>query len=98
MIKFITLGELSSDKISTILQKLDVGISCTPSQHLGKSGVFAALKLHGIKVEMSCGEVLPDYNTALQNQMPKFLNRPSEMWDVNYIAQQFLTTLNSSNK
>jgi hypothetical protein len=29
--------------------------------------------------------------------MPEFLNRPSEMWDVKYIAQQFLTTLNSSN-
>ena len=98
MIKFITLGELSSDEISTILQKLDVGISCTPSQHVGKSGVFAAMKLHGLKVEMSCGDVLPDYNTALQNKMPEFLNRPSEMWDVKYIAQQFLTTLNSSNK
>jgi len=98
MVKFISLGELPSDKISTILQKLDVGISCTPSQHVGKSGVFAAMKLHGLKVEMSCGDVLPDYNTALQNQMPEFLNRPSEMWDVKYIAQQFLTTLNSANK
>lgn len=98
MIQFVELGELPSDKISTILQKLDVGISCTPSQHVGKSGVYAAMKLHGIEVAMSGGDVLPDYDTALQIKMPEFLNRPSEMWDVKYIAQQFLTTLNGSKK
>ena len=96
MIQFVELGELPSEKISTILQKLDVGISCTPSQHVGKSGVYAAMKLHGVEVAMSGGDVLPDYDTALQIKMPEFLNRPSEMWDVKYIAQQFLTTLNGS--
>jgi hypothetical protein len=96
MIQFIELGELPSDKVSTILQKLHIGISCTPSQHVGKSGVYAALKLHGVDVVMSGGEFLPDYDVELQKKMPAYLNRKPEMWDVSYIAQQFLTTLNIS--
>ena len=96
MIQFIELGELPSDKVSTILQKLNLGISCTPSQHVGKSGVFAAMKLHDVDVVMSGGESLPDYDVELQNKMPAYLNRKPEMWDVNYIAQQFSSTLNSS--
>ena len=98
MIQFIELGELPSDKVSTILQKLDLGISSTPSQHVGKSGVYAALKLHGVNVVMSGGDFLPDYDVELQNKMPGYLNRNPEMWDVKFIAQQFLTTLNSSKK
>lgn len=94
-IKFINCGELSQERISTLLQLLDIGISCTPSQHIGKSGVFAAMKFHGLEVLMSGGEEIPEYEDQLQKMMPAFINRPSEMWGVEYVAGSFISFINS---
>lgn len=90
-IKFISCGELSQERVSTLLQLLDIGISCTPSQHIGKSGVFAAMKFHGLEVLMSSGEEIPEYEEQLQTMMPAFINRPSEMWGVEYVAADFIS-------
>lgn len=90
-IKFNNCGELPQERISTALQLLDIGISCTPSQHIGKSGVFAAMKYHGLEVLMSGGEEIPEYEEELQKRMPAFINRPAEMWGVEYIAGDFMT-------
>lgn len=90
-IKFYNCGELSQERISTLLQLLDIGISCTPSQHVGKSGVFAAMKFHGLEVLMSSGDEIPEYEEQLQKMMPAFINRPSEMWGVEYVASDFMS-------
>jgi hypothetical protein len=94
-IKFINCGELSQERISTLLQLLDIGISCTPSQHVGKSGVFAAMKFHGLEVLMSSGDEIPEYEEQLQKMMPVFINRPSEMWGVQYVASDFMSYINN---
>lgn len=94
-IKFSNYGELPQERISTLLQLLDIGISCTPSQHLGKSGVFAAMKLHGLEVIMSSGAEIPEYEEQLKKIMPSFINRPSEMWGVEYVVRKFISFINN---
>jgi hypothetical protein len=93
-IQFINYGALSEKRISTLLQLLDIGISCTPSQHLGKSSIFAAMKFHGLEVLMSCGEEIPEYEVQLEKMMPSFMNRSSEMWSVENVVQDFISLLN----
>jgi hypothetical protein len=93
-IQFLNYGELDPTGISTLIQILDNGISCTPRQHLGKSGVFAAMKLHGLSVLMSSTEIIPEYEVELEKEFPLFINRPPEMWGVEYIANNFMTFLN----
>ncbi len=60
-IKFLHLGEQSSENISNLFQILHAGISCTPAQHIGKSGVFAAMKFHGLNVILPEGVIIPEY-------------------------------------
>jgi hypothetical protein len=93
-IKFNSFGILSEEEISVLLQLLDIGISCTPEQHLGKSSVYAAMKLHGIDVLMSSSKEIPEYEEELQKYMSTFTNRPSHMWGVDFISNKFITLLN----
>jgi len=93
-IQFLNYGELAPTGISTLMQILDNGISCTPRQHIGKSGVFAAMKLHGIDVLMSSSKEIPEYEVELQKYMSTFTNRPSHMWGVDFISNKFITLLN----
>jgi hypothetical protein len=95
-IRFANLGEQSAERVSTLLQLLNIGISCTPSQHIGKSGVYASMKLHGLDVLMSGGEVIPEYEDSLLKYMPEFVNRTPEMWGVEYVAKNFIFLLNNS--
>ena len=60
-VKFILVGEVSEKDASQITQVLDVAVSCTPSQHIAKSGVFAFLKLHEIPTRIISKEILPEY-------------------------------------
>jgi hypothetical protein len=94
-IKFVNCGELSEERVSTLLQLLNIGISCTPSQHVGKSGVFAAMKFHGLEVIMSSGKAIPEYEEQLQKKMPAFINRPSVMWGVENVANDFISIINN---
>jgi hypothetical protein len=94
-IHFINLGELTQERVSTLLQLLDFGISCTPLQHLGKSGVFAAMKLHGLEVIISSKEVIPEYEDQLIQLMPEFMQRPTEMWGVEYVAKKYILLMDN---
>ena len=94
-IQFFNYGILSEYNISNLLQLLNIGISCTPYQHLGKSGVFAAMKLHNLEVIMSCNEELPEY--TYKEKMQDFINRPAEMWSTEYVARNFISAINKHN-
>ena len=96
-IQFINLGEQTPEYISTILQILSFGISCTPQQHIGKSGVFAAMKLHGLEVIMSCHEVIPEYDKLLNEYYPMLNQRLPELWSVEHIANDFRVKLRRKN-
>ena len=92
-IQFLNFGILNEKRISTLLQLLNIGISCTPYQHLGKSGVYAAMKLHGLEIMISCREEIPEYTIQLQEKMQEFINRPSEMWSAEYVARNFISLI-----
>jgi glycosyltransferase involved in cell wall biosynthesis len=92
-IKFVVLGEQSPQNISTILQMLNIGISCTPVHHIGKSGVFSAMKLHELKVCMSGEEIIPEFSDENYKYYEKFIERPAYKWSVQYIANKFILFL-----
>jgi hypothetical protein len=92
-IKFIHLGEQSPECVSNLLQMLHAAISSTPSQHIGKSGAYAALRLHNINVIIPDGEIVPEYNAAIKKYNTELLKRPQEAWSAAFIAERFLKLL-----
>ena len=96
-VKFFLVGEVSENEASQIAQMLDIAISCTPSQHIAKSGVFAFLKLHEIPTKLISKEILPEYETKTAEWHHDFINRPKYFWDVSTIAREFSLKLIDKN-
>lgn len=92
-IKFIVLGELSPQNVSTVLQVINIAISCTPVHHIGKSGVFSAMKLHGLKAFMSGEEIIPEFTNENFRYYEEFIKREDYKWGVKYIANKFISIL-----
>jgi hypothetical protein len=92
-VKFVHLGEQSVENVSSLMQTLDLAISCTPEAHITKSGVFAAMKLHGLKVIANKGEIIPEYHTEIMKFNEASLHKPAQQWSVEYIAEQYLDLL-----
>lgn len=91
--RFLYLGEQSPVKVSQLLQILHYGISCTPVQHLGKSGVYAAMKLHGLKVLFSSYDYLPEYDKIIKKSVEEMEVRKSYEWGVEHVSRRFLALL-----
>lgn len=89
-IVFRHLGILSEQHISTVLQLADAGISCTPLEHLGKSGVYAAMRLHGLEVIIPEQPTIPEFDPV---QYAAFANRSAGAWSVSSVASQFAAQL-----
>ena len=88
-IKFLHLGKQSATNVSNLMQILDTAFSCTPAQHIGKSGVFAAMKLHGVNVILPKGDSIPEYDTEIKRYNEELVKRPAPDWGVNYISSHF---------
>jgi hypothetical protein len=88
-VRSMHLGPQSDKTISALIQLLDIAISCTPAPHIGKSGVFAAFRLHGAKVIVPEGKLIPEYKADIPKYTQEYLNRPPSDWSVNYVAKQF---------
>jgi hypothetical protein len=95
--KFIHLGVQSQDKISNVLQVLDYGISCTPSEHIGKSGVFATMKLHGLKVILPKHDYVRDNDEETSHYNEYFMKRPAYTWKVSYVTDHYIKLLTDKN-
>jgi hypothetical protein len=93
----VRLGELKSEDISRVMNLLDISISCTPRPHLGKSGVFAAMRLHGVEVISTIDEELPEYNELIKEAIPRLYGRPAEHWSVDWVSQKFLKLLTKAS-
>jgi hypothetical protein len=96
-IKFLYLGKQPAKNISNLLQMLDIAFSCTPSQHIGKSGVFAAMKLHGVDVIVPNGDVIPEYDDEIKKYNKELTKRPADHWNVSYTASHFLNYLTAAD-
>lgn len=91
--RFYHSGELPDEHVSRLFQILDVGISCTPQQHLGKSGVFAAMKYHGVDVKVPTRTSIPEYDDVIASYHKEMASKPAHAWGVSHVCQQFLNLI-----
>lgn len=91
--RFVHLGLLSPEHISSLLQFLDAGISCTPLQHIGKSGVYAAMRYHGLKVLLNKGQIIPEYRRQIDKYFKELEMKSPGEWDVSTVGTSFLKLL-----
>lgn len=97
-VEFLILGELSSEEISQYFQIMDFGVACTPTHLLGKSGVFAAMKLHGLKIVKNEVSFLSGKEKLIQDLVQDLDNSNSKSWSVAYAADKFIKSLDSFYK
>jgi hypothetical protein len=81
-IKFLYLGEQSQENISNIFQIMNVGISCTQLPYVGKSGAYAAMKLHGLTVLIPEQKVFPEYNFEIKKYQLETDKQDAQNWSV----------------
>jgi hypothetical protein len=89
-VKFINLGMLEDWQVSTALQLLDLSVSCTPYEHIGKSGVYACLRRHNIPVLLPFSDYIPEYDQEIIEYNKLLEDRSPEEWDVKYVTSTFL--------
>ncbi len=89
----IELGELPANKVSSIFAVLQEAVLCTPVEHIGKSGVYAALRLHNIKVSAPASQPIPGYEEKIKQYTAQLEQRPSKNWNADFIANEFLEYL-----
>ena len=89
----IELGELPADKVSSVFSILREAVLCTPVEHIGKSGVYAALRLHNVKVSTPASQPIPRYAEKIKEYAAYLQERPSQSWDVNFVADEFIKYL-----
>jgi hypothetical protein len=95
-IKFLSLGEQSPENISNLMQLLNVGISSTSLPFIGKSGVYAAMRLHNLKVIIREDDKLPEYISEIKKYQTEIENRIPEQWGVVKVTENFANLLMSA--
>lgn len=94
---FINKGELPVDMISAQMQEVDLALSCTPMEYLGKSGVYAAWKLHRVPVmALPSKKINTDIDIYYQ-EYNRMEDLDWDLWDVNSVAKFFLRILDGNN-
>jgi hypothetical protein len=91
---FYQFGQVEERVASSLIQMLDLVISCTPAHHIGKSGVFAFFKLHSVPVITIQNEIIPEYTNDLKLWYHNFKLRDDYKWSSKYIANEFILLLN----
>jgi hypothetical protein len=92
-IKFLYLGEQRPEIVSNILQLINIGISCTQLPYIGKSGVFAAMKLHGLDVIVPEDKVFPEYEHEIKKYQFETASQDAENWNVIRISEKLIDLL-----
>lgn len=88
-VNMLSLGELSPQKISGVLRIVDKAISTTPLEFIGKSGVFAVLRRHGVEVFCPFNIEIPEGFIPEMKAFYQYLqSRQPEEWDVKNIAKK----------
>ncbi len=92
-ITFIYKGELSTEDISLQMAEIDLALSCTPLEYLGKSGAYAAWKLHKIDVMALPSCDFKDNLDKYYLEYQRMENLDSDMWNVSYVSRSFIKIL-----
>jgi hypothetical protein len=92
---FAELGSLSETKISGIMSILDEAILCTPIEYIGKSGAYAALKLHNVEVATLSSSPVAKYEKEILQFNNYLSERQAEKWSVGYVSNKFISLLNA---
>ena len=75
------------------MQIADVAISCTPEEFIGKSGIYAALKAHGLPVIQSSHINIQQYKHEIDSFNYYLEQKPSHEWQVSFVVNQFINDL-----
>lgn len=92
-VTLIELGELHPFQISNIFKILNEAVLCTPLEYIGKSGAYAALKLHSVNVAVLSSAPIPKYEKDIIQYNDYLVKREAYKWDVKYISQKFISIL-----
>lgn len=92
-VKLIELGELSSVQISSLLSVLNVAVLCTPEEYIGKSGAFAAFKLHEVRVITPASLAVPAYREEIEKYNALLNEKSAEEWSVESVSKKFCALL-----
>lgn len=95
-VKFYLLGEQSEENVSILFQILDIGISCTPIEFIGKSGVFAAMRYHNLEVLCPISVSIPEYDGCIKEFNVHLFEKSPDSWGVRAVSQQFIEMLSIS--
>ena len=89
----IELGELNPCNTSNIFQLLNEAVLCTPVEYIGKSGAYAALRLHNVKVVSLSYTPITRYEAEIIQYNKYLSERGPAKWGVAYIKDQFIALL-----
>lgn len=89
----LILGSLPENMISFLFQMIDKGMTSTPKEHLGKSGVYAAMMRHKLGVLIPNENYIPEYQSEINSYTDFLFSRSHLEWDVEYISKLFLNYL-----
>lgn len=92
-VQFLLLGELDQKEVSAIMQRVNIALSCTPLEYIGKSGVYAAWKRHTVPVVALSASPFNEYQEYLKLSYKKMESKSAEEWDVNKVTQNFINFL-----
>jgi hypothetical protein len=89
------LGELNEASVSSVMSILDEAVLCTPVEYMGKSGAYAALKLHDVKVAILSSAPIAKYEKQILEYNNYLSERSAGKWDVQHVRDRFISLLNS---
>lgn len=92
-VQFILLGELDKKDVSIVMQRVNIALSCTPLEYLGKSGVYAAWKRHGVPVMALSSDSFKNIQADFKIAYQKMEAEPIESWDVKNVILKFISLL-----
>lgn len=93
VVRFYSFGERPPEIISQLLGMMDAGVSCTPAEHIGKSGAYAAMRAHGLDVYIPGNNFVPEYDAVIKNYHHQLLDRRPREWEVDDVASVFVKSL-----
>lgn len=90
---FVELGEMPELKVSTVMSILNIAVLCTPAEYIGKSGTYAALRLHNVAVAVLSSAPIMKYEKEVGLYNDYLTRRQAQKWHVEYIKDKFIALL-----